>query len=129
MRTIGSKGGEVAAFTIARDDELERAYDTWVLVRKSLGLAAFGLNIVELPSGGSIPEHHEVDRGQEEVFYVIEGSPTITIDGVDHPLEAGTFVRLDPEPVRTVRNDGDATASVMIVSAPTTSGYEPMGWA
>ena len=93
------------------------------------GWQAFGLNIVELPAGGSIPEHHEVDRGQEEVFYVIEGTPTITIDGVDHPLEAGAFVRLDPEPVRTVRNDGDATARVMIVSAPTTSGYEPMGWA
>jgi glyoxylate utilization-related uncharacterized protein len=119
----------MAAFTIQRDDELERAYDIWVLVRKSLGVAAFGLNVVELPTGGSIPEHHELDRAQEEVFYVIEGSPTMTIDGVDHPLEAGTFVRLDPEPLRTVRNDGDGVARVMIMSAPTSSGYEDMGWA
>lgn len=119
----------MAGFTIVPDHELERAYDIWVLVRKSLGLAAFGLNIVELPAGGSIPEHHELDRDQEEVFYVIAGSPTITIDGVDHALEPGAFVRLDPEPVRTVRNDGDGTARLMIVSAPTSSGYEPMGWA
>lgn len=119
----------MTVFTIQRNDELERAYDIWVLVRKSLGLAAFGINIVELPAGGSIPEHHEIDRAQEEVFYVIEGSPTMTIDGVDHRLEPGTFVRLDPEPVRRVRNDGDGTARVMIISAPTSSGYEPMGWA
>ena len=78
-----------------------------MLVRKSLGLEAFGINIVELPPGGSIPEHHELDRAQEEVFYVIEGAPTMTVDGADVELEAGTFVRLDPEPLRTVRNDGD----------------------
>lgn len=119
----------MAAFTIVRDGDLERAYDIWVLVRQSLGLEAFGLNIVELPAGGSIPEHHELDRDQEEVFYVIAGTPTITIDGVDHSLEPGAFVRLDPAPVRTVRNDGEGTARVMIVSAPTSSGYEPMSWA
>jgi hypothetical protein len=28
-----------------------------------------------------------------------------------------------------VRNDGDEPASVLIVSAPTSSGYQPMGWA
>ena len=117
------------AYTIRRDDELERAYDIWVLVRKSLELGSFGINIVELPSGGSIPSHTEVGRAQEEVFYVIEGSPTITIDGTDHDLAPGAFVRLDPEPERTVRNDGDGVARVMIVSAPTSSGYEPMGWA
>lgn len=119
----------MAAVTIRRDDELERAYDIWVLVRKSLELGAFGINIVELPTGGSIPEHHELDRDQEEIFYVIDGNPTITIDDLDHSLEPGTFVRLDPKPRRTVRNDGESTARVMIVSAPTSSGYTPMGWA
>lgn len=119
----------MAAVTIRRDEQLERAFDIWVLVRKSLELGAFGINIVELPQGGSIPEHHELDRDQEEVFYVIEGAPTITIDDVDHALEPGTFARLAPEPRRTVRNDGQATARVMIISAPTTSGYTPMSWA
>jgi hypothetical protein len=28
-----------------------------------------------------------------------------------------------------MRNDAGDQAEVMIVSAPTTSGYEPMGWA
>ena len=52
-----------------------------------------------------------------------------SIDGVDHPAPAGTYARLDPEPKRTVRNDGDGPATVLIVSAPRSSGYEPMGWA
>jgi glyoxylate utilization-related uncharacterized protein len=119
----------MGAVTIKRDDELERAWDVWVLVRKSLGVGSFGINLVELPHGASIPEHDEVGRDQEEVFYVVSGRPTLVVDGVDHHLDEGTFARLDPEPRRTVRNDGAAPARVLIVSAPRTSGYEAMGWA
>ena len=53
----------------------------------------------------------------------------IHVDGTDHPLRAGSFARLDPSPKRTVRNDGDAVAHVLIVSAPVTSGYVPLEWA
>jgi (S)-ureidoglycine aminohydrolase len=116
-------------FTIRHDEELERAFDVWVLVRKSLGLRAFGINMVELPQGGSVPEHDETGRDQEEVFFVVAGSPTLVVDGAEHALRAGSLARLDPEPVRTVRNDGSEVAKVLIVSAPTASGYEPMDWA
>ena len=116
-------------FTICHDDELERAYGKWVLVRRSLGVSSFGLNVVELPAGEAIPEHDETGRGHEEVFLVLEGEATIVVDGVDHPLRTGSFARLAPEPKRTVRNDADAVARVLIVSAPVASGYEPMDWA
>ena len=116
-------------FTIRHDDELERDYGKWVLVRRSLGVSSFGINAVELPPGESIPEHDEVDRDHEELFLVLEGAPTLVVDGADHPLREGSFARLDPVPKRTVRNDGDSVARVLIVSAPVSSGYEPLGWA
>ena len=59
----------------------------------------------------------------------LEGEPTIVVDGVEHPLREGSFARLAPEPKRTVRNDGDSLARILIVSAPVASGYEPMEWA
>lgn len=114
--------------TIVHRDDLERS-GSWSLVRRSLGIEAFGVNLVEIAPGTSIPEHDETDRDQEELFLVLSGSATIVVDGVDHPAPAGTFARLDPEPLRTVRNDGDEPASVLIVSAPRTSGYAPMEWA
>jgi quercetin dioxygenase-like cupin family protein len=86
------------------------------------------MGLVDIPAGESIPEHDETGRDQEEVFVVLSGSPTMVIDGADHPAPAGTFVRVDPELRRTVRNDGDDVATVLIVSAPRSSGYEPMGW-
>ena len=119
----------MSGFTIKHDDELERDYGKWVLVRKSLGLNAFGMNTVELPPGESIPEHHELDRMHEEVFLVLEGNPTMVVNGEEHALRPGSFVRLDPEPQRTVRNDTESLARVLIISAPTTSGYEAMDWA
>jgi uncharacterized cupin superfamily protein len=115
--------------TIRHDEDLERDFGKWVLVRKSLELESFGLNAVELPPGESIPEHDETERDQEEVFYVVSGSPTLVVDGTDHPLRPGSYARLDVEAVRTVRNDGVDVATVMIISAPTSSGYAPMGWA
>ena len=119
----------MGAVTVKHDDELERDYGKWVLVRRSLGVGSFGINAVELPPGDSIPEHDETERGHEELFLVLEGTPTLVADGAEHALRPGSFARLDPEPKRTVRNDGDAVARVLIVSAPVTSGYEPMGWA
>ncbi len=119
----------MSGFTIRHDDELEREYGKWVLVRRSLGVSSFGINAVELPPGESIPEHDEVARDHEELFLVLEGSPTLVVDGADHPLREGSVARLDPAPKRTVRNDGDAVARVLIVSAPVTSGYTPLEWA
>jgi uncharacterized cupin superfamily protein len=115
-------------YVVAHRDELERT-GNWTLVRRSLDCRAFGVNLVEIPPGESIPEHDETARDQEELFFVISGSPALVIDGEEYPAPAGTFARLNPPRRRTVRNDGADPASVLIVSAPTGSGYEPMEWA
>ncbi|HTI32326.1 MAG TPA: cupin domain-containing protein [Miltoncostaea sp.] len=116
------------SLTIAHSDDLERI-GSWSLVRRSLGITSFGVNVVEIAPGATIPEHDETARDQEELFVVLRGAPTLVVDGEDHPAPAGTYARLDPDHLRTVRNDGDEPAEVLIVSAPRTSGYEPMEWA
>src|ERR1700757_1719952 len=115
-------------YTIAHREELERT-GNWALVRRSLDCRAFGVNLVEIPQGQSIPEHDETSRDQEELFYVISGSPTLVIDGEDHAAPAGTFACLARPHRRPVRNENPDPAAVLIVSAPTTSGYRPMEWA
>jgi glyoxylate utilization-related uncharacterized protein len=114
--------------SIVAPEELERD-GKWILVRRSLGCTALGLNIVEIPAGESIPEHDETERDQEEVFHLVSGEAELVLDGAPHSLPQGGFARVAPRVRRTVRNTGADTARVLIVSAPTTSGYEPMGWA
>ncbi|MFN8188223.1 MAG: cupin domain-containing protein [Gaiellales bacterium] len=115
--------------TVKHVDEFEHPWPNWILCRKGLGLSAFGMNIAELAPGQQIPEHDEVARDQEEVFVTLSGAPTIVVDGEPFPAPEGTFVRLDPEPRRFARNDGEGIARVLILSAPRSSGYEPMDWA
>ena len=55
---------------------------------------------------------------------LIDEDPTL-----EHPAPAGTYVRLDPEPLRTIANAGDETLLLLLISAPRSSGYEPMDWA
>ena len=119
----------MAGFTIVHMDDFERPFPKWALARKSLGLQCFGMNVVELSPGETIPEHDEAGSDQEEVFIVLSGEATMVIDGEDYAAPAGTFVRLDPEPIRTVVNRSDTDAVVLIVSAPRTSGYTPLEWA
>jgi mannose-6-phosphate isomerase-like protein (cupin superfamily) len=116
------------SFKVAHRDDCETT-GNWRLVRRTLDLRAFGLNVVEIAPGERIPEHDETARDQEEVFYVLSGSPTLVIDGEDFPAPAGTFARIDPAHTRTVSNAGEEPASVLIVSAPRSSGFEPMEWA
>jgi uncharacterized cupin superfamily protein len=115
-------------FKIVHKDDCERN-GGWLLARRSLGLNSFGLNIVEIQPGESIPEHDETGRDQEEVFFIVAGNAAVVIDGTDHPAPAGTLARLDPELRRTVRNTGDDVVTLLIASAPRSSGYEPMEWA
>lgn len=114
--------------TIAALDDMERT-GGWHLVRRSLGLGAFGMNVVRIAPGASIPEHDETGRDQEEVFLTLAGSPVVVADGERLPLPVWSFARVDPAVVRTVANDGPDEAVVLIASAPRTSGYEPMEWA
>jgi quercetin dioxygenase-like cupin family protein len=119
---------DLEGVTIRRREDLERS-GNWLLARRSLGLSAFGMNLVEIPPGERIPEHDETDRDQEEVFLVLEGTPSLVVDSREIEAPAGTFARLDPNLQRTVVNNGEEPALVLIMSAPRTSGYEPMDWA
>ena len=62
-------------------DEIKLTWGTFRMVRHALGGTAFGLNQIDFPPGKVGPEHDELQSGQEEVYYCISGSGTLTIDG------------------------------------------------
>ncbi|MFY9265432.1 MAG: cupin domain-containing protein [Solirubrobacterales bacterium] len=115
------------AYNLCHQDDFE-TNGNWSLARKSLGVKSFGINLVSIPVGESIPEHDELDRDQEELFVFLGGTPTMVVDGEELPVRDGSFCRVDPQHRRTVVNDGNTAAEVLIVSAPRTSGYTDMGW-
>ena len=95
-----------AGWTAARLDEVEAlpwhsTELTWrplraVLRTRVAGIAAFTAD----RAGQDLVEGHteiSAGRGHEEVYVVMDGHATFTLDGVDVDAPAGTFVRVDPQ--------------------------------
>lgn len=119
--------------SIKHRDEFERMAGsggcTWLLARKALGTSAFGFNLVEIEPGGALPEHDEGNSGQVELYIVLEGEATISVDGQDLPAPAGTYASLDPSSARTLKNESEETVTALLIGVLPNDGYRPPGWA
>jgi mannose-6-phosphate isomerase-like protein (cupin superfamily) len=74
-------------------DQIEAAHGgVFKPVGRTLGATAFGINVEQYPQGhDQYPDHDHASDGQEEVYYVVSGQATLTIDGDDHIMRAGSM--------------------------------------
>jgi hypothetical protein len=69
----------------------------WKPVRRTLGVTAFGINAYVAANAGDevVEEHTEEQLGHEEIYVVLRGHATFTVDGEEVDAATGTFVYLD----------------------------------
>jgi len=69
----------------------------WKPVRRTLGITAFGINAYTAAGAGDevVEEHTETQLGHEEVYVVVQGHATFTVDGEEVDAPAGTIIYLD----------------------------------
>ena len=79
----------------------------WVIARPLSGFSeTFSQYIAEVsPGGGS--DRPETEAGVQAVLFVVEGALTLTIEGVDHLLEAGGYAYLPPDALWSLKNHTD----------------------
>src|SRR6202521_3523842 len=89
-RTLAGVSDSDLAFASLEPDGPER----FQLLRRQLGVGAFGLNLIVLEPRprGRIHAHER----QEEVYLVLEGALTLGVEGEEHVLETGRLVRVAP---------------------------------
>src|SRR5436305_2945827 len=77
---------------VSHIDDIDAAHGgVFKPVGSTLGVTAFGVNVEHFQQGHEgYPEHDHSADGQEEVYFVIAGQATLTIDGQDHSLRAGS---------------------------------------
>jgi hypothetical protein len=70
---------------------------SWKPIRRTLGITAFGINAYTAASAGDdvVEDHTEEQLGHEEVYIVVAGHATFTVDGEEVDAPAGTLVYLD----------------------------------
>jgi tetratricopeptide (TPR) repeat protein len=118
---------------LLRLDELEGipVFGTlvWKPVRKTLGITAFGINAYTAANAGDevVERHTEKTLGHEEVYAVVAGHATFTVDGEEVDAPAGTLVYLDdPAQERAAVAREPGTTVLAIGGVP--GVHEPSAW-
>jgi hypothetical protein len=102
------------------------------LVRRALGIEAFGINGFTADAGVQLIEDHDemsVNAGRhEELYVVMTGRARFTVDGADHEAPAGTLVFVpDPALRRSAVALEDGT-SALAVGGRVGEPYEVSPW-
>jgi len=123
----------MSGFEVARFDELDSipvAGVVWHPVRRRLGIRAFGMNAYSAEAIGEqiVEEHDETSLGHEEVYVVVRGVVTFTIDGETFDGEAGTIVFIREPALRRVGVAKTEDALVLAVGNAPGKAYEPSPW-
>ena len=86
-------------------------------LREPLECEQLGLSVLDCEPNWSGKLHDHIASAQEEVYFLVEGAATITIDDEAVPMEAGEAIRVSPDSERQIHN-GDAPSQFVIVGAP-----------
>ena len=105
----------------------------WANIRQKLGISAFGINAWTAQTAGQeiIGEHDELGPRagkHEELYVVLSGRATFTVDGEQLEAPAGTFVFVrDPAAKRKAVAD-EAETTVLAIGARPGEPFAPSQW-
>jgi tetratricopeptide (TPR) repeat protein len=102
----------------------------WHTIRRTLGVSAFGVNAwTATEDGGQIIGEHEEASGlaHEELYIVVNGRATFTLDGKEVDAPAGTLVHVaDPAVKRGAV--GEEGTTILVVGAKPGEAFTPSTW-
>jgi tetratricopeptide (TPR) repeat protein len=102
----------------------------WLPLRRTLGVEAFGINAYVAGAAGEpvVEEHTEENLGHEEVYVVLTGRATFTLDGETLDAPAGTAVFVREPTVRRGAVAAEPATSVLAIGGKAGESYSPSAW-
>jgi tetratricopeptide (TPR) repeat protein len=121
-------------YGVARVEELEsfpipdQQGLTWRPVRRHFGISSFGVNAyTAADSGQRVVEEHREQDGHDELYVVLSGRATFTLNGDEHDAPAGTLVHCPPGTLREAFAAEPGT-TVLGIGAKPGEAYQASGW-
>jgi quercetin dioxygenase-like cupin family protein len=121
------KGYEVAHIDELEELPINKGEFVWRPVRRRFGITAFGTNAYTADAGQRVVEEHSETGGHQELYVVLRGRATFTLDGEEIDAPAGTLVFAQPGTKRGAIAAEDGTA-VLGVGAKPGEIFEPSPW-
>ncbi len=114
---------------VARLDEIERR-DKWTPIRGHFGIESFGVNSWTASAAGDevINDHNEERSGHEELYVVVSGRATFTVDGKEVDAPAGTLIFVNEPGAQRKAVAAEAGTTVLAIGAKPGEAYKPLGW-
>ncbi|MFB6093754.1 MAG: cupin domain-containing protein [Halanaeroarchaeum sp.] len=97
--------------------DVDPVADGMHFLREPLDAETVGLTVVECDPGWTGKEHDHAEENHEEVYFLVEGEATVTVEGESVELSAGDAVRIAPEATRQIEN-GDVPSTFVLAGAP-----------
>lgn len=116
-------------FAISRLDEIARR-DSWIPLRDHFGILGFGVNAYRSDEVGGvvISEHTESMAKHEELYVVVEGHATFTVDGDEVDAPTGTLVFVQEPATRRGAVAKVAGTTVLVAGARSGHAFEVAPW-
>jgi tetratricopeptide (TPR) repeat protein len=116
-------------FATAHLSEIEPVGGNWLPLRRHFGIEAFGVNAWTGDEGASVVgEHDEETLGHQELYVVLTGSATFTLDGEDVDAPAGTIVFARDPAVKRAAVAREAGTTILTVGAKPGEAFTPSTW-
>jgi quercetin dioxygenase-like cupin family protein len=102
----------------------------WRPLRRTLGVRAFGINAYTAPNAGDevVEDHTEESLGHEEIYIVLAGRATFTVDGETLDVPAGSLVHLPDPALRRHAVAAEPNTTVLAVGGKPGEAFQPSAW-
>jgi mannose-6-phosphate isomerase-like protein (cupin superfamily) len=121
-----------SGWKVAAIDEIPPVKDdwpaTWKSVRHHFGITSFGVNAVTKDEDKVlIPEHDHAETGEQELYVVLAGEATATLDGEQVQVPAGSAVGVEGGTRRKFESAASPT-TLMVIGGTPGQAYEIGEW-
>jgi len=121
-------------YSVGHLDELDRVPVMegleWRPIRRRLGITAFGVNAYTAEKVGDwiVEEHTEEQLGHEEMYMVVKGKATFSVDGDTVEAPAGTIVFISDSRLKRKAVADEPETTVLAVGAKAGEAFVPSAW-
>jgi tetratricopeptide (TPR) repeat protein len=102
----------------------------WAPIRRHFGIASFGVNAWTAEEAGAnvISEHDEEPSGHEELYLVVAGRATFTVEGHEVDAPVGTVVHVREPGATRAATAAEPGTTVLAIGGRPGAAYEPRDW-
>jgi quercetin dioxygenase-like cupin family protein len=100
------------SYTEKRYNDVEELAPGMHFLRDELDCDNLGITVIDVGGEWQGKTHDHAEEGHEEVYLLMEGAGSLTVDGEKVTLDPGKAVRVDPDATRQLQF---AEASAMVV--------------